>query len=67
MCTRPMFLEGLGVVLTTCIELVQWAGVALALISMVAQLTMAEIVVLQMRKRLLKVPYSLSWLSRNCC
>ena len=44
---------GIGVVLNTCIDLFQWDRVALVLISIFAVVALAEIVVLQIRKRLL--------------
>lgn len=44
---------GIGVVLNTCIDLFQWDRVALVLISIFAVVALAEIVVLQILKRLL--------------
>lgn len=44
---------GIGVVLNTCIDLFQWDRVALVLITIFAVVAIAEIVVLQIRKRVL--------------
>ena len=44
---------GIGVVLNTCIDLFQWDRVALVLVTVLAVVAIAEIVVLQIRKRVL--------------
>ncbi|KAF1021653.1 MAG: Phosphate-import permease protein PhnE [Paracidovorax wautersii] len=44
---------GIGVVLNTCIDLFQWDRVALVLVTIFAMVALAEIVVLQIRKRVL--------------